>query len=453
VRVNPLEHTVVAMRPVAPTQPFDVPNSVRPMDPTMPVGAALMPPPGGQWQDPIQEPLAEVINKVINYGWEYVWHCHILSHEEMDMMHSMTLAVKPDAPTAQAATYFNSGPRRVRLTWTDNSFNETGFVVQRGPTQTGPWTTSGIVPSTPAESLNKARSVIYNDTTVQRNITYFYRIFATNVVGDPTTYPAPAIGFPTIAADSASIGIGITTSTNNPNPTPFIFASGFEAGLEGWGVVGNVQADPMAAQGPFGGALGMAAGMAPAGMPMGIEPNAELGPQPAYVFDMSPEAETMYDANFFFNPNGAITGETPVDIFSTLEILPDPITGSPEGSQAVFGVQFEHEAYLGAAYELTGWIMQNGNRVYTSSVNISNASHQIEVAWSAGTAGGLSLLVDEYLVGTVRGDSSSYVVDQVMLGPSTAMSANATGTMFFDEFTSSRLVGLMHWIRLPMVNP
>ena len=42
VRMNPLESLIVAMRPVEPTnQPFEVPNSVRLIDPTMPEGAAL----------------------------------------------------------------------------------------------------------------------------------------------------------------------------------------------------------------------------------------------------------------------------------------------------------------------------------------------------------------------------------------------------------------------------
>jgi FtsP/CotA-like multicopper oxidase with cupredoxin domain len=447
VRVNPLEHTIVAMRPVAPTQPFDVPNSVRLMDPTMPEGAELMPPPGG-WMDPSQEPLGAVINKLVNYGWEYVWHCHILSHEEMDMMHSLTFAVKPADPTSQAATYQNNNPRRVRLTWRDVSHNETGFVVQRSLTQTGPWVTRTVIQSTPAQMLNKNRTVSYNDTSVNRNVTYFYRIFATNLVGDPTTYAAPAIGFPTKTVNSAPIGIRIATS-NNPNPTPFIFANGFEAGLDGWGVVGNVNAVPNAAQGPFGGALGMAAGMAPGGMVMGIEPMA--GPQPAYVFDSSPEAETLYDANFYFNPNGAITGETPVDIFSSLEILSDPISGNEEGTQLVFGVQFEHEAFVGAPYELTGWVMQNGERIYTESVSVSNAPHLIEVAWNSAVEGGLSLLVDEFVAGSVSVDTSSYVVDQVMLGPSSTLSGSALGTMFFDEFTSSRLAGVTYMRFLPVI--
>ena len=36
---------------------------------------------------------AAVTNQLFNFGWEYVWHCHILSHEEMDMMRPMKFNV------------------------------------------------------------------------------------------------------------------------------------------------------------------------------------------------------------------------------------------------------------------------------------------------------------------------------------------------------------------------
>jgi len=39
-----------------------------------------------------------------NFGWEYVWHCHILGHEENDMMRAMVLAVPPVVPTIASAT-------------------------------------------------------------------------------------------------------------------------------------------------------------------------------------------------------------------------------------------------------------------------------------------------------------------------------------------------------------
>ena len=39
----------------------------------------------------------------MNFGWEYVWHCHILSHEEMDMMRPQSAAVPPIAPKGLTA--------------------------------------------------------------------------------------------------------------------------------------------------------------------------------------------------------------------------------------------------------------------------------------------------------------------------------------------------------------
>ena len=39
IRVSPLEDTIVALRPIIPTLPFEIPNSIRPMSPMMPLGA------------------------------------------------------------------------------------------------------------------------------------------------------------------------------------------------------------------------------------------------------------------------------------------------------------------------------------------------------------------------------------------------------------------------------
>ena len=60
----------------------------------------------------------KVVNKVVNFGWEYVWHCHILSHEEMDMMRPMAFTVAHTlarAPVLRGAV----GGGNVNLTWTE----------------------------------------------------------------------------------------------------------------------------------------------------------------------------------------------------------------------------------------------------------------------------------------------------------------------------------------------
>jgi FtsP/CotA-like multicopper oxidase with cupredoxin domain len=87
VRVSPLEDTIVALRAVVPTVPFAVPDSVRPLNPAYPLGSTT----GFTNIDPLTgQPLATPTTNILyNFGNEYVWHCHILSHEENDMMRSI----------------------------------------------------------------------------------------------------------------------------------------------------------------------------------------------------------------------------------------------------------------------------------------------------------------------------------------------------------------------------
>ncbi len=43
IRVSPLEDTIIALRPIIPVVPFEVPNSIRPLSPMAPLGADLDP--------------------------------------------------------------------------------------------------------------------------------------------------------------------------------------------------------------------------------------------------------------------------------------------------------------------------------------------------------------------------------------------------------------------------
>jgi FtsP/CotA-like multicopper oxidase with cupredoxin domain len=83
VRMNPLEDCIVALRPVTPTLPFAVSDSVRPPDPTMPTTATIT------VTNPADGNPLSFVNSPISFGWEYVWHCHLLGHEENDMMRPM----------------------------------------------------------------------------------------------------------------------------------------------------------------------------------------------------------------------------------------------------------------------------------------------------------------------------------------------------------------------------
>ena len=94
VRTSPLEDTIVALRPVIPQLPFELPNSIRPLNPALPIGSAM----GFNNIDANGNPTTPLTNQLVNFGWEYVWHCHILSHEEMDMMRPQAVALPPNKP-------------------------------------------------------------------------------------------------------------------------------------------------------------------------------------------------------------------------------------------------------------------------------------------------------------------------------------------------------------------
>ena len=56
-----------------------------------------------------------VPNTPINFGWEYVWHCHILSHEENDMMRPMQYNVPRALPAAAMLGTSTLGENQVAL--------------------------------------------------------------------------------------------------------------------------------------------------------------------------------------------------------------------------------------------------------------------------------------------------------------------------------------------------
>ncbi|MCG6880030.1 MAG: multicopper oxidase domain-containing protein [Deltaproteobacteria bacterium] len=85
IRMNPLEVIFIAQKADLPTPPFAVPYSIRPYSPSQPLGSTAdftnIDPKTGQ---PITT--TPTVNSLYNFGHEYVWHCHILGHEENDMM-------------------------------------------------------------------------------------------------------------------------------------------------------------------------------------------------------------------------------------------------------------------------------------------------------------------------------------------------------------------------------
>ena len=87
VKMNPLEDAIVALQPSAPRLPFAITNSVRPLAPALPLGSTM----GFTGIDPATGNPMAVSNVVTDFAWEYVWHCHLLGHEENDMMRPLSM--------------------------------------------------------------------------------------------------------------------------------------------------------------------------------------------------------------------------------------------------------------------------------------------------------------------------------------------------------------------------
>ena len=177
VRMNPLEDVVVALRPkVMTTLPFKVPNSHHLLDPAQATGAGN----GFFNLNPTTGNASTVNNVNVNYGWEYIWHCHILGHEENDMMRTIAVAQTPEAPTAVTAT----GATAVTVNWTDKSIISNWVTIQRALDSgfnTG-LTTFNVQEPECTVQTGCTRNYVDNSAGAVQNSVY-YRVMANNTVG------------------------------------------------------------------------------------------------------------------------------------------------------------------------------------------------------------------------------------------------------------------------------
>jgi FtsP/CotA-like multicopper oxidase with cupredoxin domain/fibronectin type 3 domain-containing protein len=176
VRMNPLEDIIVAMRAVKPTSlPFGVPKSARLLNPAVPTNSLV----GFSNLDPLSGNafVPPMSNVWTSFEWEYVWHCHILGHEDNDMMRPVVMTVVdtvPNTASVLTATLLTSPALQVNLAWQDNSVNEIGFNVYR---KTDSNTTFDLIGQVGANSRT------FSDTTIATGHTYTYYVVAYNSAG------------------------------------------------------------------------------------------------------------------------------------------------------------------------------------------------------------------------------------------------------------------------------
>ena len=248
VRISPLEDTIVAVKPVTPKIPFGVPESIRPLNPATLLGDTLE----ISQVDPYTGNAYTQVNEVKNFDWEYVWHCHILSHEENDMMRPVIFQFAealPGAPFITGAAI--TGPTQVDLTWSDptpadapatlgNHANEMYFRIDRS-VNGGAFTSVGNA---------LANATTYADQTVTGGNIYRYTVTAVNAAGEATsniataalTPPDAPSGLAAIPVNPITVDLSWTDNSANENTFEIQRSPNGCAG-GGWTTVGSVLFD------------------------------------------------------------------------------------------------------------------------------------------------------------------------------------------------------------------
>jgi FtsP/CotA-like multicopper oxidase with cupredoxin domain len=273
----PGEDVIVAVQPKTPELPFGLPKSVRALDPTLPAGATAnevlygtstantSPKKASKFvpyaftqldldpNSPTYGGPKAVSNTVQDFGWEYVWHCHILGHEENDLMRPVVflpVVNSPGAPTSVAVDATG------KVTWTDatpaldgngtpvasttgNVTNEIGFSVQRAPVSknTAGIPTVGVFAAlAPASPVVDGRvNTLANATsfqatpvaTVAPNTSYQYQVVAVNEAGSVpsavVTSSIAGLAAPTALAagayNAAAKSIGLSWTNTSASQT------------------------------------------------------------------------------------------------------------------------------------------------------------------------------------------------------------------------------------------
>lgn len=192
VRMNPLEDCIVALRPTMPKLPFGVPDSERYYDPTRAPHTTLQ----FMGIDPQTGFPISVTNEKVNFAWEYVWHCHLLGHEENDMMRPQVFNAPralPARPILRVTAQLGSN----LLAWTDgtpavvtdlatmgNPRNEIGFKVMRAVLGV-----NGVPGPYSLLTTALANQTSYTDSSIAPNTSYKYKVIAFNAAGESSSMP------------------------------------------------------------------------------------------------------------------------------------------------------------------------------------------------------------------------------------------------------------------------
>jgi len=116
----------------------------------------------------------------------------------------------PTAPANLDATLDPTSPRRINLTWTDKSTNERNFLVERS---TNNVTFSQI-------GLTGTKNTIFTDFSLSPSTTYYYRVRATNSVGNSSASNTDSVSTPALTVPTSPIGLTVETNLGDRDVPP-----------------------------------------------------------------------------------------------------------------------------------------------------------------------------------------------------------------------------------------
>jgi FtsP/CotA-like multicopper oxidase with cupredoxin domain len=177
VRMNPLEDIFIALQPVKQNLPWPQPDMWRPLD----VDRALNTATQFTALDVHNNPVV-VSNQMTNFGQEYIWHCHLLGHEEEDMLRAEVFVVAPETPSALTASGADPSAPPVTLSWRDNSKSAMTFTVQRA---TDALFSAGLATFQVNAPALGPGPVSFVDSTAAAGTTYYYRVQASKSLSSP----------------------------------------------------------------------------------------------------------------------------------------------------------------------------------------------------------------------------------------------------------------------------
>jgi FtsP/CotA-like multicopper oxidase with cupredoxin domain len=190
IKMHPLQDTIIAVKQHPSVVPFNVPHSVRPLDPTMPMGAAM----NFTGIDTVSNPISPVVtNELTDFGNEYVWHCHILGHEENDMMRPLVVLMPPTPATNVTAVAASSAAVVSFTPGLTGGVPGPYTLGDGGPADFGPGTLTYTVTSNPGGIFVTGSGSPLTVTGLTNGVSYTFTVTSTNGAGSVTSAASNAV--------------------------------------------------------------------------------------------------------------------------------------------------------------------------------------------------------------------------------------------------------------------